>query len=109
MPVRPRRLEGRKCLIVGGTGGIGLASARRFLEEGARVVIAGRDPSGAEVMDPLRHLGPCAGWSIDVSNASEVESLFENAIGFLNGRLDVLFHVAGISGRRLGDGTLDAC
>ena len=42
---RPGRLEGRTCLIVGGTGGIGLASARRFLEEGARVVVAGRSPA----------------------------------------------------------------
>ena len=41
---RPGRLDGRTCLIVGGTGGIGLASARRFLEEGARVVVAGRSP-----------------------------------------------------------------
>ena len=39
---RPGRLEGRNCLIVGGTSGIGLASARRFLEEGAHVVVAGR-------------------------------------------------------------------
>ena len=38
---RPGRLDGRTCLIVGGTSGIGLASARRFLEEGARVVVAG--------------------------------------------------------------------
>ena len=39
---RPGRLDGRTCLIVGGTSGIGLASARRFLEEGARVVVAGQ-------------------------------------------------------------------
>ena len=39
---RAGRLEGQGCLIVGGTGGIGLASARRFLDEGARVVVCGR-------------------------------------------------------------------
>ena len=39
---RPGRLVGRTCLIVGGTSGIGLASARRFVEEGARIVVTGR-------------------------------------------------------------------
>ncbi len=109
MIARGRRLEGKNCLIVGGTGGIGLASVRRFLEEGARVVIAGRDPIGVELVDSLRPLGPCTERSFDVSNASEVDSLFNYALEFLGGRLDVLFHVAGISGRRFGDGPLDEC
>src|SRR6516165_5647690 len=37
------RLSNKRCLIVGGTGGIGQAAARRFVEEGARVVVAGLD------------------------------------------------------------------
>ena len=48
---RPGRLAGRNCLIVGGTSGIGLASARRFLEEGARLVVTGRT---AEALGQLR-------------------------------------------------------
>lgn len=106
MSARPRRLEGRNCLIVGGTSGIGLASARRFLEEGARVVVAGLDDPA---LDALRPLGPCAGWSIDASRAPDVAFLFEQALDFLGGRLDVLFHVAGVSGRRHGDGPLAEC
>ena len=57
---RPGRLDGRTCLIVGGTSGIGLASARRFLEEGARGRRGGRAPEIGRVGDrtsspPLRH------------------------------------------------------
>src|SRR5687767_12008314 len=49
---RTGRLQGRGCLIVGGTGGIGLATARRFLEEGARVVVSGHaEASTREAID----------------------------------------------------------
>lgn len=114
MAARPRRLEDRNCLIVGATSGIGLAAARRFLEEGARVVVAGLDdpapgPLTCHVLETLRPLGPCAGWSMDASREADVAFLFEHALDFFAGRLDVLLHVAGISGRRYGDGPLDAC
>ena len=39
------RLADKRCLIVGGTSGIGLAAATRFLEEGAVVVVAGLPPA----------------------------------------------------------------
>jgi len=118
---RPGRLDGRTCLIVGGTSGIGLASARRFLQEGARVVVAGLEGSGAEpdtgypvplgssILEPLQSLGPCSGWSFDTSNCLEITLLFQAAMGFLGPRLDILLHAAGISGRRFGDGPLHEC
>ncbi len=118
---RPGRMEGRSCLVVGGTSGIGLATARRFLEEGARVAVAGlegadagvgtgsRVPLDAALLAPLHVLGPCAGWSIDAGNPSDVELLFAEALGFLGQRIDVLVHSAGISGRRFGDGPLHEC
>jgi NAD(P)-dependent dehydrogenase (short-subunit alcohol dehydrogenase family) len=111
MPLlRGGRLEGRGCLVVGGTSGIGLASARRFLEEGARVVVTGHSAeSTREALEQLAPLGPAHGVTADVTAPGGVEALFQEAMATLGGRLDVLFHVAGISGRRLGDGPLHEC
>lgn len=103
------RLQGKRCLIVGGTTGIGLAAARRFLEEGARVVIVGRSvEKGAEAFEHLRTRGLVQFFPCDVSDAKLVEMLFQDSLGYLGG-LDVLYHVAGISGRRHGDGPLHEC
>ena len=108
---RPGRLDGRTCLIVGGTGGIGLASARRFLEEGARVVVAGRSPEiGQRALDELATLGSLWDFALDLAEGERsVARLFVFALNVLGGRLDVLFHVAGISGRKLGDAALHEC
>ena len=93
------RLSGKRCLIVGGTGGIGTAAARRFVEEGARVVVSGLEapPSGAVPFV-----------ACDATDPARVAQLFEEALGQLGG-LDVLYHVAGRSGRRFGDGPLHEC
>ena len=105
----PGQLANKRCLIVGGTSGLGLAAARRFLEEGARLVIAGRSPDkGAEAVASLGGLGPVRFVPCDASAADQVQRLFDEAAGFLGG-LDVLYHVAGISGRRHGDGPLHEC
>lgn len=104
------RLAGRNCLVFGGTSGIGLAAARRFLAEGARVAVTGVDaPSADDARRTLQAFGPVWSGAAEVSDVAAVESTFENAVSWLGGRLDVLFHVAGISGRRAGDGPLDAC
>lgn len=107
---RTGRLEGRGCLIVGGTSGIGLATARRFLGEGARLVVCGRtDETTSAAVEELSRLGPVRGITADVGDAEAVAELFREALGPLGGRLDVLFHVAGISGRKAGDGPLHEC
>lgn len=110
------RLEGRGCLIVGGTGGIGLATARRFLDEGARVIVAGHDEASTErALDDLLPRARALGLEVfalvaDVTDPRSVAALFRDAVGSLGaGRLDVVVHVAGISGRRLGDGPLHEC
>lgn len=107
---RTGRLEGRSCLIVGGTSGIGLATARRFLEEGAKVVVCGLEPRATdEAAAGLAGRGPAWGITADVRQSEAVDRLFREAVAQFGGRLDVLFHVAGISGRRLGDGPLHEC
>jgi NAD(P)-dependent dehydrogenase (short-subunit alcohol dehydrogenase family) len=112
LPVsRPGRLDGRACLIVGGTSGIGLASARRFLQEGARVVVAGQSPA-VDILsfEQLAALGPSWEFALDLAEGERsVARLYEFALDVLGGRLDVLLHVAGISGRKLGDAALDEC
>jgi NAD(P)-dependent dehydrogenase (short-subunit alcohol dehydrogenase family) len=108
---RAGRLDGRTCLIVGGTSGIGLAAARRFLQEGARVVVAGRPPEvGHSAIARLAPLGPAWEYAFDLDQGEPaVLLLYEFALEVLGGRLDILFHVAGISGRRFGDGPLHEC
>lgn len=95
-----KRLDHKRCLIVGGTSGIGLATARRFVDEGAQVVVAGLPAQ--EGVEGLAFC-PC-----DVRSGEQVDALFADVQRRLGG-LDVLFHVAGGSGRRQGDGSLHEC
>jgi NAD(P)-dependent dehydrogenase (short-subunit alcohol dehydrogenase family) len=108
---RPGRLDGRNCLIVGGTSGIGLASARRFLDEGARVVVAGQSQDvGCAAQEELAARGSVWHFELDLAvGESEAARLFEFVFDVLGGRLDVLLHTAGISGRRFGDAALHEC
>ena len=71
------RVADRRCLIVGGTSGLGLAAAERFLDEGARVVIAGRSPEkGTQAVAALQARGPVA---FAVCVASDFTSLATTA------------------------------
>lgn len=107
------RMDGVNCLIVGGTGGIGLATVRRFLEEGAAVVFTGK--TDEEVNAAVAALAAADappnfhGFPADATDPEAVEETFRRALDRLGGRLDALFHVAGISGRRFGDGPLHEC
>ncbi|MGA1014305.1 MAG: SDR family NAD(P)-dependent oxidoreductase [Limisphaerales bacterium] len=97
-------LEGKHILVVGGTSGLGASAARAFLDQGAKVVVSGRNQRKLE--DASNWLGQqgiavCA----DASCAKAMERLLAKACEFL-GRLDALYHVAGGSGRRFGDGPL---
>jgi len=103
------RLHHKRCLIVGGTTGLGLAAARRFLEEGAAVIVAGRcAEKGAACLAELQALGAAGFVACDAADSGRVAGLFAEACERLGG-LDVLYHVAGISGRKHGDGPLHAC
>jgi NAD(P)-dependent dehydrogenase (short-subunit alcohol dehydrogenase family) len=96
---------------VGGTSGIGLAAARRFLQEGGRVVVAGQaSQEGGSPRDELAALGPLWECSLELAQGDEeVRRVFDFALDVFGGRLDTLLHVAGVSGRKWGDGPLHAC
>lgn len=89
------KLEGKIALITGGTSGIGLATAKRFVDEGAYVFITGRREVelAAAVKEIDRNASGVQG---DVSKLDDLERLFAQ-IKRQKGRLDVLFANAGIA------------
>src|SRR5215470_14397698 len=89
------KLEGKIALVTGGSSGIGLATAKRFVEEGAYVFITGRRDE--ELAAAVREIGGnVTGVRGDVSNLSDLDRLFAQ-IKREKGRLDVLFANAGIA------------
>ncbi|HMF11165.1 MAG TPA: SDR family oxidoreductase [Gemmataceae bacterium] len=103
------RLAGKRCLIVGGTTGIGFAAARRFLEEEARLAVTGlEEPASRDGIATLARHGLVWSTAWDGRDRDQFQSTFESALANLCG-LDVLYHVAGGSGRRDGDGPLHEC
>jgi len=91
------KLIGKKALITGGNSGIGLATARLFVSEGAQVAITGRDQKTLD--EAVRELGPNArGYRADVTIAEDRKRLFA-ALANDFGKLDIVFANAGISGR----------
>jgi NAD(P)-dependent dehydrogenase (short-subunit alcohol dehydrogenase family) len=88
-----RRLEGKVALITGGAGGIGLATARRFIAEGAEVTIAEIDTSAAE--RAVSETPGLAYAELDVTNESSWVRVVEHVVA-RHGRLDVLINNAGV-------------
>lgn len=90
-----RGLTGKRVLITGGARGIGLASARRFLEEGSRVIILDRDEDA--IRRAKQELPSLAGALVaNVAQHQSVAAAFDELAGLFNG-LDVLINNAGIS------------
>jgi NADP-dependent 3-hydroxy acid dehydrogenase YdfG len=97
-----KRLEGKTALITGGGSGIGLATAKMFLEEGARVAITGRDAAklqraAAEMAggDRLIH------HSADVTDPAQVQGLVK-AVRSQLGPIDILVNNAGLNVKERG-------
>ena len=94
MLARQMRLEGKVAVITGGAAGIGFAYARRFLAEGARVVVADiADPAPA--VDKLAAAGRAFGVATDVSDAASVRAMVDAAVARF-GRIDVLVNNAAV-------------
>jgi NAD(P)-dependent dehydrogenase (short-subunit alcohol dehydrogenase family) len=89
------KLEGKIALITGGTSGIGLATAKRFVNEGADVFVTGR--RGQELEAAVQEIGKgVTGVQGDVSKRADLDRLFAH-IESEKGRLDVLFANAGVA------------
>jgi NAD(P)-dependent dehydrogenase (short-subunit alcohol dehydrogenase family) len=95
-----RGLSGKGVLVSGGSRGIGLAAARRFLEEGCRVFVSGIDET--EVKRAVLDLDPTGtraeGEAVDVADEEQVDRMVGAAEAFLDG-IDVLVNNAGIAWR----------
>jgi NADP-dependent 3-hydroxy acid dehydrogenase YdfG len=92
-----QRLANKTALITGGGSGIGLATARCFLDEGARVVIAGRDE--AKLAAASKTLGggaKLAHQAADVAKFEQVDALVRRTTE-LFGRIDILVNNAGLN------------
>src|SRR6266567_7803978 len=89
------KLEGKVALITGGNSGIGLATAKQFVNEGAYVFITGRrDP---ELSVAVKEIGRnVTGVQGDVSNLGDLDRLFAQ-IKQEKGKLDIVFANAGVA------------
>jgi NAD(P)-dependent dehydrogenase (short-subunit alcohol dehydrogenase family) len=89
-------LEGKTAIVTGAAGGIGYAVAERFLEEGARVVIADFDAEkGAKAAKTLGSDGSVRFVRTDVGDAGQVARMVEEAVSAF-GEIDILVSNAGI-------------
>ena len=88
------RLEGKVAIVTGGGSGFGEGIATKFVAEGAKVLIADRDPAGGERV--AKALGSAARSVVaDVSKGADVKAMIEGAVAAFGG-LDILVNNAGM-------------
>lgn len=95
-------LQGKLAIVTGGTRGIGYAIVKKYLENGATVVLCGsRDATAAKAVQQLKAenpLWPVEGIWPDLTKPAEIQAAFEN-IKTRYGKIDILVNNAGISAR----------
>src|SRR6202047_4272104 len=88
------KLQGKVAVITGGTTGIGLASAKLFVKEGAYVFITGRRQK--ELDEAVKAIGGnVSGVQGDVAKLADLDRLYET-IAEVKGRIDIIFANAGV-------------
>jgi len=89
-----KELEGKTAVITGGTDGIGLATAKRFVEEGAYVFITGRRQK--ELDEAVKAIGAnVAGVQGDIAQLADLDRLYET-VAQTGKRIDIVFASAGV-------------
>jgi NAD(P)-dependent dehydrogenase (short-subunit alcohol dehydrogenase family) len=97
------RFVGRVCLVTGSTG-MAASAARGIAADGGSVFVASRTADHAREL--AEAIGPSAAWrAADLTAEGEVDAMVDACVARF-GRIDALYAVAGISGRRLGDGPI---
>jgi NAD(P)-dependent dehydrogenase (short-subunit alcohol dehydrogenase family) len=92
-----KRFEGNVLFVTGGASGLGHATAQRFADEGAKVVIADIDAAGAE--EVAASLPDALAVTVDTADATSVQQAIATAAGHY-GRIGVVFNNAGIEGEQ---------
>ncbi|MEP5152034.1 glucose 1-dehydrogenase [Planktotalea sp.] len=87
------RLEGKTAIITGGGSGFGAGIARKFVAEGARVLVADINPNAASAIADELGATP---FTVDVSSSASVDAMAKYAIGEL-GQVDVVVNNAGVT------------
>src|SRR5438552_1513324 len=97
-------LQDKVIVVIGGTSGIGLSAAKAIVRAGARVVALGRDKETSAEAE--KELGTSAlVMTADAADPKAAPAAIQVAIGNFK-RFDGLYHIAGGSGRKKGDGPL---
>lgn len=92
-----KRLQGRVCIVTGAAQGIGLATARRFLEDGAIVALCDiRRESVDAAVETMQELGTVEGFVVDVTRRDQIDAMV-SAVHGRHGAIDVLVNNAGIT------------
>jgi 2-deoxy-D-gluconate 3-dehydrogenase len=93
-------LSGKKAIIVGGAGDLGVAMVEAIVEAGAEAVIIDLDEKAFDICKKMSQKGySVTAVKADVSDRSQIKSSFETALGILGGRVDILVNSAGIQRR----------
>src|ERR1700681_3733284 len=89
-----KKLEGKIAVITGGTEGIGLATAKRFVEEGAYVFITGRRQN--QLDEAVKAVGAnVSGVQGDIAQLADLDRLYET-VARVRRRIDIVFANAGV-------------
>ena len=91
-------LKDRVAIVTGGASGIGFGTAKRFLQEGAKVAICDvRREAVDQAVEQLKEFGPVAGFVTDISDRAQCDELAKAVAETFGGRIDILINNAGIT------------